>query len=463
VLILFMADQIVTISPIDGKKYQTFKLFDSMQIQKKLEVAHEAHTKLLNDTTLAMRKKWMRKLGEILEENKEFFAKEITKEMGKPIRESKSEIDKCILTCKFYLENIEKILEPQKIDYPDGHAIIAIEPIGVVFAVMPWNFPFWQLLRHAIPQILLGNSIVFKHSSQVPSCASAIDKLFLDAGFFEGTCVSVFINSSQSEEIIASKYIKAVTLTGSEGAGSSVASLAGKYLKKCVMELGGSDPFIVFDDVVVDDIVDIAADARLRNAGQACTSPKRFIVHSNIYESFVSKLKIRFEQIKVGDPFDEANNMGPLASINAVNDIEILVNDAVKKGAKLVTGGKKIGNSGFYFEPTIITEITKDMKLFHEEAFGPVASVYKFDTLDEAVELANATRFGLSASVWTQNQENAIQVAERLESGNVFVNSVSTSRPELPFGGVKSSGFGRELGEYGVKEFANIKSVFVKR
>lgn len=457
-----MANSFTTYSPIYGKELNTYQYFDSDQISKILETSHNAQLALSNDFTLAQRKDLMIKVKELLEIHKGSFSEAITKEMGKTLAESRSEIEKCILACDYYIQNIDNILKPEEVIFEDGKALITYEPIGTIFAVMPWNFPFWQLLRHAIPQLLLGNTIVFKHSSQVPECAYLIEKLFIDAGFEDGSCSRLLIHSSQVEEVISSNYIQAVTLTGSEGAGRSVASLSGKYLKKCVMELGGSDPLIIFEDADIDLAVKSATKSRLRNAGQACTAAKRFIIQERVYEEFLHKLEHEFKKIKTGDPLDSSTDIGPLSSKTAVEDIQDLVNDAKEKGAKVICGGNSIGKSNYY-EPTIIEGITKDMKIYSEEAFGPVAIVYKFATLDDALEIANDSKYGLSSSVWTNNENTAIQVAERLGTGNVYINTISSSRPELPFGGVKASGFGRELGEYGVKEFANIKSIFIKK
>ncbi len=403
----------------------------------------------------------MRRVAALLREQQETHARLMTAEMGKPIVQARAEIEKSAWVCEFYADNAAGMLADEQAESDGKTAFIRFQPLGLVLAVMPWNFPFWQVFRFAAPALMAGNACLLKHASNVPGCALAIEQLFRDAGFPEDLFRTLLIPSKQVEGVIRNEHVQAVTLTGSEKAGSIVASQAGEEIKHTVMELGGSDPFIVLDDVDVERCAQEAVKGRMLNTGQSCIAAKRFIVHEDVYDAFVEKFKELFAGQRMGDPLDEEVEVGPLAKAEFVDDIDALVQDAAQKGAKILAGGKPAGGKGHYYEPTIVAGITPAMRLYHEETFGPVASIYKAGDDDEAVSLANATRFGLGASVWSKDEKRALQVADRIESGAVFINGIVKSDPRLPFGGVKKSGYGRELGSHGIKEFTNVKTYWV--
>lgn len=399
----------------------------------------------------------IRKVGQILIHKKEEFAKVITSEMGKPVFEAIAEIEKSALNCDFYADNSDEFLKDRNYETGRYSAIVRYEPLGVILGVMPWNFPFWQVFRFAVPTILAGNTVVVKHASNVPKSAQLIEEIFLEAGFEKGVYQNLSLESKHIETIIEHPFIKAVSLTGSEKAGSSVASAAGKVIKKSVLELGGSNAFIVMDDADLELILDKAINARYRNAGQSCIAAKRFLVQEGIYDSFLEKFTSKVKALKMGDPFDESTEIGPLARIDLAEDLEKQVNQSVEMGAKIITGGKRYEA---YYEPTVLTETTTEMPVFTEETFGPVAVIKKFKTFEEAVELSNLTTFGLGVSICTNNITNYKDKVHLFEEGAVFFNELVRSDPKLPFGGVKKSGFGRELSEEGIKEFVNTKTVF---
>jgi succinate-semialdehyde dehydrogenase/glutarate-semialdehyde dehydrogenase len=399
----------------------------------------------------------IRKAGEILLKKKEEFAKTITSEMGKPVFEAIAEIEKSSLNCNYYADNFDEFLKDRNYETDRYNAVVRHEPLGVILGVMPWNFPFWQVFRFAVPTILAGNTVVVKHASNVPKSAQLIEEIFLEAGFEKGVYQNLSMESKHIEAIIEHPFIKAVSLTGSEKAGSSVAAAAGKVIKKSVLELGGSNAFIVMDDADLDLILDKAINARYRNAGQSCIAAKRFLVQEGIYDEFLEKFTAKVKALKMGDPFDKETEIGPLARVDLAEDLEKQVDESVKKGAKIITGGKR---KDAFYEPTILTEITTEMPVFKEEVFGPVAVIKKFKTFEEAVKLSNITTFGLGVSICTNNVENYKNKVHLFEEGAVFFNELVRSDPKLPFGGVKKSGFGRELSEEGIKEFVNIKTVF---
>lgn len=400
------------------------------------------------------------KVGEILLKNKEDYAKVITSEMGKPIFESIAEIEKSALNCEFYAENAGEFLKDRTYDTEKYQSVVRYEPLGVILGVMPWNFPFWQVFRFAIPTILAGNTVVVKHASNVPESAQLIEEVFLAAGFEKGVYQNLPLESKHIQAIIEHPAIKAVSLTGSEKAGSSVASIAGKEIKKLVLELGGSNAFIVMDDADLNKIIDIAINARYRNAGQSCIAAKRFLVQEGIYDEFLDRFTRKVKELKVGDPFDPETQIGPLARIDLAKDAEKQVNDSVKLGAEILYGGKRDGD--FYY-PTILTKITNEMPVFKEETFAPIAVVRKFVTFEEAVELSNLTSFGLGVSICTESVGKYSDKVHLFEEGAVFFNQLVRSDPKLPFGGVKKSGFGRELSEDGIREFTNVKTIFFSK
>jgi succinate-semialdehyde dehydrogenase/glutarate-semialdehyde dehydrogenase len=425
------------------------------QAIQKIELANEVFLK--NKASFPVRPiAKVRKVGEILLKRKEEFGRVITEEMGKALYESYAEIEKSALNCDFYADHCEKFLEDRHYSTDKYDAVVRYEPLGVILGVMPWNFPFWQAFRFAIPTILAGNTIVLKHASNVPKSAQLIEEIFLEAGFEPGTYLNLPLESKNIEKVLEHSFVKAVSLTGSEKAGSSVASIAGKNIKKSVLELGGSNAFIVLDDADLDITIDRAIDARFRNAGQSCIAAKRFLVQEGIYPEFLKRFTEKVNEIKLGDPFDPTTTMGPMSREDLAEELEMQVQKSVEMGAKILVGGKR---QGAYFEPTVMTEITIEMPVFKEETFGPVAVLKKVNSLEEAVELSNLTTFGLGVSVFSQNLDLLKEKVHLFEEGAVFLNQMVRSDSMLPFGGVKKSGFGRELSEDGIREFVNVKTV----
>ena len=403
----------------------------------------------------------MNRAAEILESDKRELGKLMTLEMGKPISSAIAEAEKCAAGCRYYAANAERFLADQPVDTDGGKSWVAFQPMGAVLAIMPWNFPLWQVFRFAAPALMAGNVGLLKHSSNVPQCALAIEDIFRRAGFADGVFQTLLIGSDAVEKIIADPRIAAVTLTGSEGAGRSVASSAGKHLKKSVVELGGSDPFVVTPSADLDAAVATGVTARMINNGQSCIAAKRFIVHAGIYEQFLERFVAAVQSVRVGDPMEEETQLGPLATAAIRDELHAQVQSSVSKGAKLLTGGKPLDRKGFFYAPTVLADIPPDAPAAQDELFGPVASVFRAKSLDAAIDLANGTKFGLGASAWTGDRKEQERFIEEIESGLLFINGMVASDPRLPFGGVKSSGFGRELGEFGIREFVNIKTVKV--
>lgn len=398
----------------------------------------------------------IRKVGEVLLARKQEFAEVITGEMGKPVFESIAEIEKSALNCDFYAEHCEEFLKDRKYATDRYDAVVRYEPLGVILGIMPWNFPFWQVFRFAVPTILAGNTVVVKHASNVPKSAQLIEDIFQEAGFEEGTYTNLNLDSKDIEAVLDHPYVKAVSLTGSEKAGSSVASIAGRNIKKSVLELGGSNAFIILDDADLDLILDKAINARYRNAGQSCIAAKRFLVQDGIYDEFLRRFTEKVKALKMGDPFDSETEIGPLARMDLAEDLEKQVDESVKMGAKILCGGNR--KEAFY-EPTVVTEVTSDMPVFKEETFGPVAVVVKVKSFEEALELSNQSSFGLGVSICTKEVEKYAKKAHLFEEGAVFFNQLVRSDPKLPFGGVKKSGYGRELSSDGIQEFVNAKTI----
>lgn len=385
----------------------------------------------------------------------------MTLEMGKPITQSRAEIEKCAWLCEFYAEEAKLMLAPEVIKTEAKKSYIRFDPLGVVLGVMPWNFPFWQVYRFAVPALAAGNGAVLKHASNVPQCALKLEELFVRAGFPKGLFKTLLIDAETSDKLIESDAITAVSLTGSTPAGASVAMHAGKQLKKCVLELGGSDPFIVLKDADINLACKTALLARTINTGQSCIAAKRFILEQPIAAEFEEKMVEHFKTLVVGNPMEEKTTIGPLAKRDIRTTLVKQVNDAIGKGARVLTGGHLIHGKGYFFEPTLLTNITPEMAVYREEVFGPVMTIFTVKNAEEAVNLSNASEYGLGASVWTQNIAHAEELAAQIESGFVSINAMVKSDPRLPFGGVKKSGYGRELGSYGIKEFVNIKTVVV--
>lgn len=428
------------------------------QLNKKINLSESAFS-LWSNLSFEKRIDFIVQIARLTEQNKKDFASLITAEMGKPITQSMAEIDKCVLLCQYYLENAERIISPQHFYLKETNSRVVYEPLGAVYGIMPWNFPFWQVFRYVIPNLILGNTIFLKHASNVPQCAESIEKLILQAGIPEGVFQNLFIDYHQSEKVIASSITSGVTLTGSEPAGAFVASIAGKYLKKTVLELGGSDPFLVFSDADLDSCIKTAIFARFQNAGQSCIAAKRFIINENIYQEFLERLTAEIRKIKIGDPLKEETELGPMARDYLLKDIEIQVKKSIETGARLIAGGKRLDEKSLFYEPTILDEIKENMPVFSEEVFGPVISLFKFSHDEEAINLANRTPFGLGASLWTKDIDRGLHVASAIRAGTIALNGLVKSHPALPFGGVKKSGYGRELGEWGMKEFANVKTI----
>jgi succinate-semialdehyde dehydrogenase / glutarate-semialdehyde dehydrogenase len=379
--------------------------------------------------------------------------------MGKPISAGIAEAEKCASACLYYAENAERILSPREVKTTGGAGAVYFQPIGPVLAVMPWNFPFWQVFRFAAPALMAGNVGLLKHSSNVPQCALAIEEILRDAGFPDGVFQTLLIGSAEVAGIIADSRIAAVTLTGSEGAGRSVGEAAGRALKKSVLELGGSDPFIVMPSADIVNAAKTAVTARMINNGQSCIAAKRFIIHEAVYDQFIDLFVRGVKAVKVGDPMDESVELGPLATSSIRDDLAKQVDATVAAGATVLCGGKKIDRNGFFYEPTVLADIPKSSPADEQELFGPVASVWKAKDIDHALDIANSSRFGLGSSAWTENPAERERFIRDIQSGLVFINGMVASEVGLPFGGVKDSGHGRELGDFGILEFVNIKSV----
>jgi succinate-semialdehyde dehydrogenase/glutarate-semialdehyde dehydrogenase len=455
---------IATINPATGKTEREFTPHTADEVEARIARAAAAF-RALADTTFEQRAEWMRTTADLLEADEAELAALITTEMGKPIAASRAEVQKCARAMRFYADHAEEFLSDQPL--PDASKVGASraysrwQPLGVVLAVMPWNYPLWQVIRFAAPALMAGNTGVLKHASNVPQSALYLDTLFDRGGFPEGSFGTLLIGSREVAAVIEDPRVVAVTLTGSEPAGRAVAATAAAQVKKAVLELGGSDPFIVLPSADLDAAVATAVTARIANNGQSCIAGKRFIVHEDIYDRFADAFADAMGALRVGDPSDEATQVGPLASESGVSDLVELVDDALDRGAVALTGGKAVDGPGWFYPPTVITGITPEMRLYHEEAFGPVASLYRVRDIDEAIELANATDFGLSSAAWTNDPDEQQKLVREIQAGAVFVNGMTASHPELPFGGIKNSGFGRELAADGIREFCNLKTVWV--
>ena len=447
-----------TVNPYTGETIKSFDEISKEALDDKLQKA-AACFETWRKTSFEERKKVVQKIAGLMRERSDALAALITLEMGKRIKESKGEVELSASIYEYYANNAEQFLADEPLAPQKGSAYIRKEPIGVLLGIEPWNYPYYQVARFAAPNIMAGNCIMLKHASNVPQCAMAIQQLFDDAGAPAGLYTNLFISSDKINDLIADPVIKGVSLTGSEGAGASVAAAAGKNLKKSVLELGGSDPFIVLEDAEMDKTVKWAVYGRMQNCGQACTAAKRFIVMDKVYDEFLEKFKAALEKLQPGDPMQEATMLGPLSSKAALEGLEEQVEKSVKAGAKIATGGKRFDREGYFMQPTILTHIPKDAEAYHEELFGPVASVYRVSSEDEAVELANATRFGLGGAIFTTDEKRGHKLAEKINTGMVFINHPTGSQPDLPFGGTNQSGYGRELSSLGIDEFLNKKLV----
>jgi succinate-semialdehyde dehydrogenase/glutarate-semialdehyde dehydrogenase len=451
---------IASINPATGETLRTFDALDDAAIETALARASSAF-RVNRARSFAERATRMRRTAELLEERKNDLGRLMTTEMGKPVKAAVAEVVKCATACRFYAEHAEGYLADEKVETDAKESFIRYEPLGPVLAVMPWNFPFWQVFRFAAPALMAGNVALLKHASNVPQCALAIEEVFRDAGFTDHEFQTLLIGSQQVESIIGDERVRAVTLTGSEPAGASVASIAAKHIKKAVLELGGSDPFIVMPSANLDDAVATAVKARIVNNGQSCIAAKRFISHESIADEFEKRFVSAMESLKVGDPLDEATDIGPLATPQIVDDIESQVNQSVAAGAHLLTGGHRLGTRGNFYAPTVLAQIPDDAPAAREETFGPVASLFRAKDVNDAIRIANDTPFGLGASVWTNDRSEIDRFIASIDTGQVFINAMVASDPRVPFGGTKHSGFGRELGAYGIREFVNVKTVWV--
>jgi succinate-semialdehyde dehydrogenase/glutarate-semialdehyde dehydrogenase len=453
---------IASINPATGETLKTFEPHSPAQVEQKLQLAAETF-RSHRHTNLEERAAKMTRVAEILETEKLAFGKLMTTEMGKPIKAAIGEAEKCAWVCRYYAENARTHLADQLVETNAKKSFVRFQPLGPVLAVMPWNFPFWQVLRFAAPAVMAGNVGLLKHASNVPQCALAIEDLFRRAGFADGIFQTLLVGSEAVERILADERVAAATLTGSEPAGSSVASIAGKHIKTTVLELGGSDPFIVMPSADFEGAVTTAVKARTINNGQSCISAKRFIVAEEIYEQFERRFVEEMEALRVGDPLEESTEIGPLATPQIVKDLERQVNDAVAQGARILTGGKRIQRSGNYYEPTVLVDMNPSTKISCEEIFGPVAMLFRVAGINEAIELANSTTFGLGSAAWTNDAQEQERFINEVEAGTVFINGMVASDPRLPFGGIKHSGYGRELSEFGIREFVNIKTVWISQ
>ncbi len=449
-----------SINPATGETLATFETLSPAGVSAALDRAVQAF-QTWRQTSFAERARLLTKAANILEAESEWLGRVMTSEMGKPLRAGIDEALKCARGCRYYADHAAEFVADEHVTTEAKASYVRYEPLGVILAVMPWNFPFWQVFRFAAPALMAGNVGVLKHASNVPQCAVAIEGIFHRAGYPEGVFQSLLIRSADVAPLLEDPRIAAVTLTGSEGAGQDVASRAGHALKKTVLELGGSDPFIVMPSADLGVAAATAAKARAINNGQSCIAAKRFIVAEPIADEFLRLFVAAMSGLKVGDPMDPATDVGPLALPDLVNDLEAQVSATVKAGARVLTGGKRRSGGGNYFEPTVLVDIPKESPAYREELFGPVASVFRVSSTDEALRIANDTTFGLGASVWTRDDTERDRFVRELESGQVFVNAMVVSDPRVPFGGVKRSGYGRELSVHGIREFVNAKTVWI--
>ena len=449
-----------SINPATEQLLARFPAHSPEQVDRALLQTRWAY-RTWRDLSFAERAEPIRRAAAHLRQETERLAGLITQEMGKPIVEAEAEIEKCAWNLDFYAEQAARYLADEPRASSGSESYVTFEPLGTVLAIMPWNFPFWQVFRAAAPALMAGNTMLLKHASNVPQSALAIEQVFRVAGFPEGVVRTLLISGPEAERLIADPRINGVTLTGSDVAGSHVGAAAGRAIKKSVLELGGSDPFIVLEDADLDKAAAVGVNARNRNAGQSCIAAKRFLVTSSVYDAFLTRFLVGVKSLVVGDPADRNTQIGPLARGDLLSALERQVNESVRLGARVLCGGGRLARPGFFFAPTVLTEVTPDMPAFREETFGPVAAFVRARDDEEAITLANDTAYGLAASLWTRDLAKAKRLARRIEAGGVFINGMSASDPRLPFGGVKRSGYGRELSEYGIREFVNVKTVWV--
>ncbi|WP_327730766.1 NADP-dependent succinic semialdehyde dehydrogenase [Streptomyces sp. NBC_00487] len=456
---------IATVNPANGETLKTYDALGEEEIERRLATA-DTIFRTYRTTSLAERARLMHRAATLLDEDTEDVARVMTTEMGKPVKQARAEAAKCAKAMRWYADHAEVLLtdvEPSDADVKDSGAsrvLVRYRPLGPVLAVMPWNFPLWQVIRFAAPALMAGNVGLLKHASNVPQTALYLEDLFRRAGFPEGCFQTLLVGSGAIEDILRDPRVKAATLTGSEPAGRAVASVAGDEVKKTVLELGGSDPYVVLPSADVDRAARIAVTARVQNTGQSCIAAKRFIVHTDVYDAFAERFVEAMKALKVGDPLDEDTDVGPLSSERGREDLEELVDEAVESGATVLCGAERPDGPGWFYPPTVLADITPEMRVHHEETFGPVATLYRVADLDEAIAIANDTPFGLSSNVWTRNAAEVDRFVRDLDAGAVYVNGMTASHPAFPFGGVKRSGYGRELSGHGIREFCNITTVW---
>jgi succinate-semialdehyde dehydrogenase/glutarate-semialdehyde dehydrogenase len=453
---------ITSINPATGELLKSFEAHTDEELEERLQLAAAAYA-TFRETSFAYRAERMIRAAEILEAEKETLGRLMTQEMGKPIRAAMDEAVKSAWACRYYAEHAEQFLADETVETSARRSYIHYQAIGPVLAVMPWNYPIWQVVRFVAPALMAGNVGLLKHASNVPQSALAIEDVFLRAGFQKGVFQTLLVGASKVDDILADPRIVAATLTGSEGAGIQVGISAAKRIKKVVLELGGSDPFIVMPSANFEEAVSTAVKARVANNGQSCIAAKRFIVAESIADRFEEEFVKRMEALRLGDPLDESTELGPLASATAVNDLQRDVQKSIADGARLLTGGKPHEGKGSFYPPTVLTDIPRNSPAYSEEFFGPVASIFRVKDVADAIRVANDTRFGLGASVWTQDADERDQFIRDLEAGMIFINKMVASDPRVPFGGVKQSGFGRELGPFGIREFTNVKTVWIEK
>jgi succinate-semialdehyde dehydrogenase / glutarate-semialdehyde dehydrogenase len=452
---------IATINPTTGEVVKTFEALTDAQVEERIAKAAKAFQSFRR-TSFGERSRWMNKGADILEAEKEPIGRLMTLEMGKTLGSAIAEAEKCAGACRYYAQNAEKFLADEVIPTTASKSFIRYQPLGIVLAVMPWNFPFWQVFRFVAPGLMAGNAGLLKHASNVPQCALKIEEILLGAGFPEGVFQTLLIGAAQVDRILNDPRVAAATLTGSEQAGIQVGVSAAKRIKKVVLELGGSDPFIVMPSANLEEAAATAVKARVINNGQSCIAAKRFIVHEQVAEAFEKEFVRRMQSLKLGDPFDPKTDVGPLATPDAVKDLDADVHKTIQAGAKLLAGGNLVNGQGNFYQPTVLTNVPKDSPAYREELFGPVASIFRVKDIDSALAIANDSRFGLGSSAWTNDARERERFINELEAGMVFINQMVASDPRVPFGGVKASGHGRELGPYGIREFTNAKTVWIR-
>ena len=451
---------ISTVNPATGEEIKTFEALSDEEIDQKIQRAAETFREY-RKTSFEERSRMMYRAAEILEDEAEEFGRLMTSEMGKTLAAATAEANKCARGCRYYAENAERMLADEEVELEGARAFIRYQPLGPILAIMPWNFPFWQVFRHAAPALMSGNVILLKHASNVPQCALAIEDVIHRAGFPEGAFQTLLIGSDKVQTVIDDPRVRAATLTGSEGAGRQVGSEAGENIKKTVLELGGSDPFIVMPSADLEKAISAAVTSRTLNNGQSCINAKRIIVAEEIADEFERRYVESMSALKVGDPMDENTDMGPLATTSILEDVDGQVRTSAEAGARVLTGGEPMEGPGNFYPPTVITDIPKDSPAYKEEIFGPVASLFRVRDADEAIALANDSSFGLGSSAWTNDPAEQERFINEIEAGMVYINRMTESTPEVPFGGVKNSGYGRELSVFGIREFVNTKTVWI--